>query len=77
MRCPRRSMMPCAGIWMRTVSATAASSAGSANEADVNGQLLVGHYYASVFKVLHYPVVPLCTEEDGENFVEMICTRQA
>jgi len=45
-------------------------------EADVNGHLLAGHYYASVFRALHYPVVPLCTGEDGENFVELISAKQ-
>ena len=41
-------------------------------EGDVNGHLLAGHYYSSVFRALNYPTVPLCTDEDGEYFVELL-----
>ncbi|MBQ7387499.1 MAG: hypothetical protein IJW03_04980 [Clostridia bacterium] len=41
-------------------------------ESDVNGQLLVTTLYRSVFLAFDYPVVPLCTEEDGYNFVDII-----
>ena len=44
-------------------------------ESDVNGEILVTTLYRSVFLAFNYPVVPLCTEEDGENFVDIIMGR--
>lgn len=41
-------------------------------ESDVNGQILVTTLYRSIFKAFNYPVVPLCTEEDGDNFISII-----
>ena len=41
-------------------------------ESDVNGEILVTTLYRSVFLAFNYPVVPLCSEEDGANFVDII-----
>lgn len=41
-------------------------------ESDVNGMILATTLYRSIFKAFNYPVVPLCTEEDGDNFISII-----
>ena len=41
-------------------------------EGDVNATGLCSSMYRGVFTCLGYPVVPLCSEADGERFVEII-----
>ena len=41
-------------------------------EADVNGQLLLRSCYYAVFSAFGATSVPLCTSDDGENFVDII-----
>ncbi len=41
-------------------------------EGDVNATGLCCSMYRAVFTCLGYPVVPLCSEEDGEMFIEII-----
>ncbi|MBQ7387193.1 MAG: hypothetical protein IJW03_03405 [Clostridia bacterium] len=41
-------------------------------EADVNGQLLLGSCYRAIFSAFGYNAVPLCTTDDGKNFVDII-----
>ena len=41
-------------------------------EADVNGQLLLGSCYRAVYSAFGFNVVPLCTSDDGKNFVDII-----
>jgi hypothetical protein len=44
-------------------------------ESDVNGEILVTTLYRSVFLAFNYPIVPLCSEEDGANFVDIITAK--
>jgi hypothetical protein len=41
-------------------------------EGDVNGHLLMGHYYNSIFDAFGFPHVPLCDESDGERFRDIL-----
>ena len=41
-------------------------------EGDVNGHLLMGHYYNSVFCAFGYPSVSLCDESDAEMFRDIL-----
>ena len=41
-------------------------------EADVNGQLLLGSLYRAVYSAFGFNVVPLCTSDDGKNFIDIV-----